>query len=94
MVRHFAQVNARRLHVVGEAAVDAETESQIRDALRRVTAGRTVLIVAHRTSTIQAADQIIVIERGSVVETGTYDELASVDSAFARLCRLQENAVW
>lgn len=76
------------------SAVDAETESLIRDALERVTAGRTVLIVAHRHSTIQAADQIVVLERGTVVETGTYAELAAANGTFARLSRLQENAMW
>lgn len=76
------------------SAVDAETESSIREALRRVTAGRTVLIVAHRLSTIMGADRIIVLDGGQVVEIGTYDELAAAQGHFSRLCQLQEDAVW
>ncbi|GAB4135685.1 MAG: ABC transporter ATP-binding protein [Planctomycetaceae bacterium] len=76
------------------SAVDAETESLIREALQRVTAGRTVLIIAHRLSTIQAADRIVVIEEGTVSETGSYGELAEANGPFAKLCRLQENALW
>jgi len=76
------------------SAVDSATEALIRDALQRVTAGRTVLIVAHRHSTIQAADRIVVLENGRVAETGTYDELIERQGVFARLCRLQEQALW
>lgn len=76
------------------SAVDAATESRIRDALQRAAIGRTVLIVAHRQSTIQAADRILVMEDGGIVESGTYEELIDADTTFARLCRTEENAVW
>ena len=76
------------------SAVDGATESRIKDALRRVTAGRTVLVVAHRLSTISTADRIVVLEAGQVVETGTYEELTSADGAFARLCRIREDVGW
>ncbi len=76
------------------SAVDNETEGLIKDALMRVTAGRTVLIVAHRLSTIMAADRIVVLRQGKVVESGTYDELASAAGEFSRLCRLQEDVIW
>ena len=75
------------------SAVDAETESLIREALRRAATGRTVLIVAHRLSTIMAANRIVVLNQGRVVETGSYEELVSAQGQFTQLCRLQENVV-
>ncbi|MFP6621219.1 MAG: ABC transporter ATP-binding protein, partial [Pirellulaceae bacterium] len=68
------------------SAVDVETERAIKEAVLRLVAGRTVLIVAHRLSTIRAADRIVVLERGKVVETGTYEELVKAEGAFAKLC--------
>ena len=76
------------------SAVDAETEAEIHEAVVQATAGRTVLIVAHRISTVMAADRIVVFQEGRVVEAGTYEELVALQGHFARLCRLQENAVW
>jgi len=70
------------------SAIDAETEGAIKDAIMRAATGRTVLIIAHRPSTIMAADRIVVLEEGKVVETGSYQELLESDSAFARLCQL------
>jgi ABC-type multidrug transport system fused ATPase/permease subunit len=73
------------------SAIDSETESLICEAIERVTEGRNVLIVAHRLSTIMAADRIVVLEHGRVVETGTYEQLAAADGPFSRLCRIPEN---
>lgn len=70
------------------SAIDAETEGAIKDAIMRAATGRTVLIIAHRPSTIMAADRIVVLEEGKVVETGSYQELLESDSAFSRLCQL------
>ena len=76
------------------SAVDGATESRIKQALQRATEGRTVLVVAHRLSTITSADRIVVLESGRVVETGTYAELSVADGPFARLCRVREDVVW
>jgi len=76
------------------SAVDGATESRIKQALRRATAGRTVLVVAHRLSTIISADRIVVLEDGRVVESGTYEELSAVDGPFTMLCRVREDVVW
>ncbi len=76
------------------SAIDSETESLICEAIERVTEGRNVLIVAHRLSTIMAADRIVVLEHGRVVETGTYEQLAAADGPFSRLCRIPENIPW
>ena len=75
------------------SAVDAETESLIKDAVARLTAQRTVLIVAHRLSTIMAADRIVMLDEGRVVQSGTYDELAAARGPFAQLYRLEEDAL-
>ena len=75
------------------SAVDAETESLIKDAVARLTADRTVLIVAHRLSTIMAADRIVMLDEGRVVQSGTYDELAAARGPFAQLYRLEEDAL-
>jgi len=70
------------------SAVDAETERSIKEAVLRLVEGRTVLIVAHRLSTIRAADRIVMLEDGKVVETGSYQSLVEADGAFAKMCAL------
>jgi ATP-binding cassette, subfamily B, bacterial len=67
------------------SSVDSVTERAIQEALERVTEGRTVLAIAHRLSTVLAADVIFVIENGRVVEQGTHAELVELGGHYARL---------
>ena len=71
------------------SSVDSITERAIRDALERVTQGRTVLAIAHRLSTVLAADVVFVIENGRVVETGTHTELLAANGRYAQLYEQQ-----
>jgi len=76
-----------RLVILDEAtsAIDSLTEARLQEALVRLLRGRTSLVVAHRLSTIRAADLILVLDRGVVVERGTHDELLARGGAYARL---------
>jgi len=71
------------------AAIDAETEREILEAMDRAIAGRTTFIVAHRLSTLQRADLIIVMERGRIVQRGTHAELIACKGPYRRTAKLQ-----
>ena len=71
------------------AHLDSETESQIQLALDTALTGRTSLVIAHRLSTVQAADQILVIEAGRIVERGTHEQLVSDGGLYADLYETQ-----
>ncbi|MBX3170637.1 MAG: ABC transporter ATP-binding protein [Candidatus Eremiobacteraeota bacterium] len=71
------------------ASIDSLTEQAIQEALHEVLQGRTAILVAHRLSTIQHCDQILLLDHGKVVERGTHRELMEQDGAYANLVRHQ-----
>jgi subfamily B ATP-binding cassette protein MsbA len=71
------------------ASLDSKAESEVQDAINRLEEGRTVVCVAHRLSTLRGMDRIIVLESGSVVESGSFAELMERDGAFAAMARKQ-----
>ena len=71
------------------SSVDTRTELQIQHAMNKLLEGRTSFVVAHRLSTIQDADNIIVMNHGSIVETGTHNQLLAKNGFYADLYNSQ-----
>jgi ATP-binding cassette, subfamily B, bacterial len=67
------------------SALDTQTERLVQQALERLSEGRTTIAIAHRLTTVRDADQIVVLDRGRVVEIGTYDELVAAGGRFSEL---------
>ena len=77
------------------ASLDVENESQVQEALSRLLAGNTVIVIAHRMRTVMNADKIVVLDEGRVVEQGTPQELLDAGGLFSRMVQLQtESAGW
>ncbi|MCJ2075683.1 ABC transporter ATP-binding protein/permease [Methylobacterium sp. E-016] len=74
------------------SALDSFTESQIQDALDRIAKGRTTLVIAHRLSTVVNADEILVLDKGVIVERGTHGALLDQDGVYAALWNRQREA--
>jgi subfamily B ATP-binding cassette protein MsbA len=74
------------------SALDTESERRIQSALDNLVRDRTTLVIAHRLSTVEGADRIIVMDDGRIVESGTHAELLARDGAYAQLYRMQFNA--
>ena len=72
------------------SAVDTETESEIQQAIDGLAGTRTILVIAHRLSTVMRANNIIVLERGEITEQGTHDQLAHAGGLYERMYKLQQ----
>ena len=71
------------------SALDAESERLVQDALDRLMRDRTTIVIAHRLATVRAADRIVVMDKGRIVEEGTHASLTAYKGLYARLARLQ-----
>ena len=71
------------------SALDTASEKVVQDALEKVMVNRTAIIIAHRLSTIRNADEIVVLDKGNIVEQGTHEELFAKQGDYYKLCNLQ-----
>ena len=71
------------------SALDAESEAKVQEALDHLMEGRTTIVIAHRLATVRAADRIVVMDAGRIVEQGDHDALIAKNGLYARLARLQ-----
>jgi len=71
------------------SALDAESEAAVQQGLNQAMAGRTVLVIAHRLATVQGADQILVLDGGRVVESGSHQQLMALGGRYRELCERQ-----
>ncbi|XP_065831606.1 uncharacterized protein [Oscarella lobularis] len=74
------------------SALDAESEHLVQEAIDRAVVGRSVLVIAHRLSTVRNASKVLVVDKGVIVETGTHDELIERDGVYKKLVLRQLNA--
>ena len=71
------------------ASVDVQTEKEIQDSIQKLAGTRTIIVIAHRLSTVKRADQILVLDQGEVVEAGTHEELSKNGGLYAAYCSVQ-----
>jgi len=86
-----AVIRNSRILILDEptAALDADSEAIVMEALERLTKGRTVITITHRLNTIRLVDKIVVLAAGVVAEEGTHHELLNRGEIYAQLCRVQ-----
>ena len=75
------------------ANVDPENEKELMEAVGELTREKTVILIAHRLKTVRNADQILVLDKGRIVQRGTHDELAAQDGVYRRFITGRERAV-
>ncbi|SMN15144.1 Lipid A export ATP-binding/permease protein MsbA [uncultured Candidatus Thioglobus sp.] len=73
------------------SALDSATEKQVQDAINEMQKGRTTIIIAHRLSTVQKADKIVVLRQGQIIEQGSHQDLIDADGEYASLYKYQFN---
>ncbi|MGI6200079.1 MAG: ABC transporter ATP-binding protein [Christensenellales bacterium] len=74
------------------SAVDTETEAEIQDAIEQLSGGRTIIVIAHRLSTVMRADQILVLKEGEIVERGKHEALLAQGGLYAKLSQVQASS--
>ena len=75
------------------ANVDPENEEELMEAISELTREKTVILIAHRLKTVRHADQILVVDKGQIVQRGTHDELMAQDGVYRRFITGREQAV-
>lgn len=88
-------INDPKILILDEAtsSVDSDTEEMIQNAIAKMMSGRTAISIAHRLSTIKMANQIIVLDKGKIVEKGTHDELLEQGKFYANLYEMQYKSI-
>jgi ABC-type multidrug transport system fused ATPase/permease subunit len=74
------------------SSLDSETETDIMNNIKSISSNRTTIIIAHRLSTVQDCDQIVVMHQGRVVECGTHEELVRMNGRYTELLKMQESS--
>ena len=75
------------------SSLDSQSERLVQQALERLMAGRTTLVIAHRLATVRGADRILVVDGGRVVASGSHEELVAQGGLYAELARMQLSGV-
>jgi ATP-binding cassette, subfamily B, bacterial len=93
----IARIMLRNPHIVildeATSSVDTETEKYIQEALEDLMKGRTVIVIAHRLSTVRHADNIVCLENGAIIEQGTHNQLIRKGGQYARLWQIQADII-